>query len=63
MKNIVGQPLNQLVGNGANSSGEGPTHLEKKINNNYYNGLSLPLTRLGQAQVISVWKTDSSSRK
>ena len=29
MKNIVGQDLNQLVGNTANSSGEGPTHLER----------------------------------
>ena len=37
MENIVSQPLNQLVGNRDNSSGEGPTHLEndfkRKINN------------------------------
>ena len=35
MKNIVGQALNQLVGNRANSSGDGPTHMKKKwmINN------------------------------
>ena len=32
MNNIVGQPLNQLVGNRAHSSGEGPTHLEKNKN-------------------------------
>ena len=29
MENILGQPLNQLVGNRANSSGEGPTDLQK----------------------------------
>ena len=32
MQNIVGQPFNQLFGNRANSSGEGPTHREKKEN-------------------------------
>ena len=28
MKNIVGQPLDQLVRNTANSAGKGPTHLK-----------------------------------
>ena len=42
MKNIEGQPLNQLVGNIANSSGEGQTHLKKKNYNEYY-GMAFPL--------------------
>ena len=55
MKNIMGQLLNQLVGNKANSSGEGWAH------NNY--GPALPPTHLEQAQLIVMWKRASSSGK
>ena len=62
--NIVGQPLNQLVCNRANSSGNGPAHLEniKTKDKQLILWASSSPTRLEWVKLI-IWKSATSSEK
>ena len=69
MRNIVGRPLNQLVDNRANSSGERQTYRKKRLTINIIGHGSSPCSygtgpahrRVEKGQLIIVWRRASSS--